>query len=94
MEATAIVRIPDPITAPAPVSTQPSPVLALDALASISISAIMGTDEFGMVSIAGTIHRLGDSIAPGWRIHQINGRDRFIVVIAADGTTRTLRLEP
>ncbi len=79
-----------------PAATEPSvptPTLpAHDPLDSITISAIMGTGSSGFVSVGGTVLRLGDVIAPGWRITGIDGRNRLITVSDVGNQLRTLRM--
>ena len=65
-----------------------------DPLDAVKISAIMGTGDTGLVSVAGTFLRLGDEIAHGWHISTIDGKNRLIVVSHAKKPDRTIRLEP
>lgn len=91
---------PPPAPKVVPTTTTDEPVKPVsrtdehDPLDAVKISAIMGAGDTGLVSVAGTFLRMGDEIAPGWRISTIDGKNRLIVVSHARKPDRTMRLEP
>lgn len=72
--------IQTPATAPAETGG-PEPVPAL------RVHAIVGTRSEALASINHRLHRVGDEVAPGWRITAIDPRDRVVRLTHSDGRT-------
>ncbi|MGE3106859.1 MAG: hypothetical protein AB7G11_04990 [Phycisphaerales bacterium] len=77
-----------------PAKPRSAPADTADPLDQVKVSAIMGHDDTGLVSIDGKVFRLGDEIAPGWRLSHIDGRARRIIVSRQGEPDRVLSLEP
>ena len=81
-----------PRTVAAPVA-EPTPAQpTVDPVTTLSVTAIMGTDTQAFASIGHTLRRVGDEVAPGWRVAEINAKLRTVLLRHSDG--RTLVLQP
>lgn len=78
--------------APPPTSVPAPEAPATDPVSTLTVTAIMGTENQALASIGHTLRRVGDEVAPGWRVVEINARHRTVQLRHLDG--RTLTLQP
>lgn len=88
MNHPVVVASPPPSPEPAPASPAIDPVKAL------TLTAVMGTENQAVASIGHTLRRVGDEVAPGWRVAEINARQRTVQLRHLDGRTLTLQPAP
>lgn len=72
----------------APVEASKPPSFPSD----LRVTAIIGDGETAAAVIASRLRRVGDDIAPGWRVEAIDARGRRVVFTDSDG--RVVTLEP
>lgn len=82
---------PPPLPVPEPPVDAPPPAPADAVLATLHVNTIMGGDQDGFAVINRTLHRIGDVVAPGWRLTSVSARDRSVLLTGPGG--RTARLE-
>jgi hypothetical protein len=78
---------PSPVTEPQdPVEAPKPPSFPSD----LRVTAIIGDGDTAAALIASRLRRVGDEVAPGWRVEAIDARGRRVVFIDSDGQVVTL----
>jgi len=62
-------------------------------LPAMRVTGIVGSGDRGFASINGEVRRVGDELAPGWRLHAVDAREQVIEVRSAAGKSVQLRPE-
>lgn len=57
---------------------------------SFTLRSVVGSGLGGLATINGKIHRVGDEVAPGWRLVEIDARHRHVKLSGPDGEQRTV----
>lgn len=60
---------------------------------SFTLRGVVGSGLGGLATINGKIHRVGDEVAPGWRLVEIDARHRQVKLSGPDGEQRTVEQE-
>jgi 2-oxoglutarate dehydrogenase E2 component (dihydrolipoamide succinyltransferase) len=84
---------PDPVAA-APDSPAPDPAPAVNPLAGLKLTGILGNDSGGLAAINGRVYRIGDTVRPGLVLTLIEAKTGTIVFKRDDGTELSLRRPP
>ena len=80
---------PEPVSEPsAPIDAPKPPSFPSE----LRVTAIIGDGGTAAAVIAGRLRRIGDEVAPGWRVETIDARGRRVVFTDSDG--RVVTLEP
>ncbi|MDZ4685934.1 MAG: hypothetical protein SH850_12775 [Planctomycetaceae bacterium] len=69
---------------------KPTALSHSDALANVRVSAIVGRDAAAVAMIDHRLCRVGDEVAPGWRVQAIDARRRSVTLVHADGKVAAL----
>lgn len=90
------ITVSSPMNHPRPAPTPPLsaptlPAQGPDPVTTLTVTAIMGTEHQAVASISHTLRRVGDEVAPGWRVSEINARNRTVELKHTDGRIMTLR---
>jgi hypothetical protein len=81
-----------PMTLPVSLTPAPLPAPPDAVLATLHVNSIMGGDDNGVAVINRVLYRIGDTVAPGWRLASVNARNRSILLGGPDGRTARLDL--
>jgi len=76
---------------PEPIAVEPSTDPAVQALASLRLTAVVGNAQGGLAMINGKVYKIGDTVRPGITITEIDVQAGTAVCKAANGSTRTLK---
>lgn len=60
-------------------------------LEGFKLTAIVGTSDGGLASINGRVYRIGDELAAGWRISEIDVQAQTVTATNEDGRSATIR---
>lgn len=78
-----------PEAAQVPTRSEPEPI-PTDPLAGVTVTAILGSGDGAVAMIAHRLRRVGDEVVPGWRVKEIDGRRRRVVLVGDGGDTAEL----
>ncbi|MBI1189887.1 MAG: hypothetical protein GC200_04295 [Tepidisphaera sp.] len=82
-------------TAPAPTPTPPPPQpTSSDEPSGLHITSLMGRDRAYLIGIDHKTYRLGDEVAPKWRITDVDPDRRVIILTHDDGRTTEIPIDP
>ena len=81
----AVVKTAEPAAAPAGPDPDPR-----DDQPELTLSAVMGGEGGSLAAINSHVYRMGDEPAPGWKIAEIDVRERTVTIRHTDGRTMKL----
>lgn len=82
---------PDPPIVTCELPRPPVNVEITEFPAEISVTAVIGAGDSAAAYISHRLRRVGDEIAPGWIVEEIDARNRRVTVAHRDGRTQVLQ---
>jgi hypothetical protein len=87
-----VLDAPPPPPLPAAFDPGATEVRAEAVLDTLHVNSIMGHGVAGIAVINSRMVRQGDEVVPGWRVHEIDARERSVRLDGPEGRTFTLSL--
>ncbi len=72
----------------------PEPAPAVDPLAGLKLSGILGNDDGGLAAISGKIYRVGDQVRPGLKLKGIDAKTNTVIFTLDNGSEIKLHRKP
>lgn len=70
---------------------EPAPVPTLPGGPAVRLTSVMATRSGGIATINGRVLRIGEFVAPGWRLSSVDTKDAAVEITRFDGTIRRIK---